>query len=94
MHRRSAADPQHIVGVQSAVLQLAALFDDLAVLHLQAGVGHGVGAGIAVVGGDDDVQQAALGGILEADLTGDLEGWPSSWACGPRTAPPLGEDPG
>ena len=72
MHRRSATDPQHIVGIQCAVLQLAALLDDLAVPHLQTGVGHGVGPGIAVVGGDDDVQQAALGGILEADLTGDL----------------------
>ncbi len=67
-----AADAQHIVGVQRAVVQLGALLDDLAVLHQQAGVGHRVGAGIAVVGGDDDVQQAALGCLLEADHAGDL----------------------
>ena len=95
VHGGGAADPQHVVGVQGAVLQLFALFDDVAVTDLQAGVGHGIGAGVAVVGGDDDVQQTALGGLLEADLAADLRpGWPSSWACGPRTVPPRGEDPG
>ena len=67
-----AADAQHVVRVERAVLQLLALLDDVAVLDLQAGVRHGVGAGIAVVGGDDDVQQAALRGLLEADLAADL----------------------
>ena len=72
VHGGGAADPQHVVGVQGAVLQLFALFDDVAVTDLQAGVGHGIGAGVAVVGGDDDVQQTALGGLLEADLAADL----------------------
>ena len=72
MHGGGAADAQHIVGVQSAILELLTLFDDISVLHLQARVGHGIGAGIAVIGSNDNVQQAALGGILKANLTGNL----------------------
>ena len=72
VHGAGAADTQHVVGVQGAVLELAALLDVLAVLDQQAGVGHGVGAGVAVGSGDDDVQQAALGGILEPDVAADL----------------------
>ena len=50
VHCVSAADPQDIVGVQSTVGQLGTGFDDVAVLHLQAGMGHRIGAGISVVG--------------------------------------------
>ena len=66
------ANTQHVVGVQSTILQLAALLDDLAITDQQSGVRHGIGAGIAIVSSDDDVQQAALGSLLEADLTADL----------------------
>ena len=75
---------------------MAALLDDLAVPHLQIRCGAWSRVRIAVVGGDDDVQQAALGGILEADLTGDLrQGWPSSGTLrASNSSLPLGEDPG
>ena len=72
VHGVGAADAEHVVGVQGAVGQLGTGGDGVAVLHLQTGVRHRVGAGIAVVGGDDNVQQAALGSLLEADLAANL----------------------
>ena len=72
MNGGRAADTQDIVRGQRAVLQLRALGDDVAVVHAQAGVRHRVDAVVAVVRGDDDVEQAALGRLFEADLTADL----------------------
>ena len=65
VHCVIAADVQNLVGVQCAVGELGALFNDIAILHLQTRVRHGVGAGVSVRRGDDDVQQAALGSLLE-----------------------------
>ena len=72
MNGGRAADTQDIVRGQRAVLQLRALGDDVAVVHAKAGVRHRVDAVVAVVRGDDDVEQAALGRLFEADLTADL----------------------
>ena len=55
VHRVRTPDAKHVVGVQGAVGQLAARLDDVPVLHLEARVGHGVGPGVPVGGGNDDV---------------------------------------
>ena len=72
VHGVSAADAQHLVGIQRTVGQLVAGLDHVAVLHQQAGVRHRVGAGVPVRCGDDDVHQAALAGLFELDRAADL----------------------
>ncbi|CAN4038227.1 Arginine-binding extracellular protein ArtP, partial [Dysosmobacter welbionis] len=72
VHGVSAANAQHLVGIQRTVGQLVAGLDHVAVLHQQAGVRHRVGAGVPVRCGDDDVHQAALAGLFELDRAADL----------------------
>ncbi|MPM88032.1 hypothetical protein SDC9_135133 [bioreactor metagenome] len=60
------------MGIQRAVGQGGTLCHPVAVLYQKAGMGNSIGPGIAVVGGDDDVQEAALCGFLKLDDTRDL----------------------
>src|SRR5699024_10603286 len=72
VHRAGAPGTKNIVGVQSTFIEGSTPLDDVAVTDLQAGMGHRIHLGVAVVSHHMNIEQGALGALLKADTAADL----------------------